>query len=67
MKKRIISMLLVVVMVLALLPTAFAAEAAEPVYGAIGENRFANGSFEDVDANGKPVGLYSWYSIAAAH
>ena len=63
MKKRIISMLLVIVMVLSMLPTAFAEEAAEPVYGPIGENLIANGGFEEVDANGKPTNVSVWYSI----
>ena len=54
MKKRIISMLLVVVMVLAMFPTAFAADTEEPVYEAVGENLFLNGGFELVGADGKP-------------
>ena len=45
MKKRLLSVLLVVVMVLSMLPTAFAEETAE--YGPIGENLIVNGSFEN--------------------
>ena len=54
MKKRLLSILLVVVMVLSMLPTAFAEEAAE--LGPIGENLIVNGSFEELDADGAPVG-----------
>ena len=47
MKKRLISMLLVVVMVLAMLPTAFAEEAAATD---VPHNYVGNGSFEDTSA-----------------
>ena len=67
MKKRIISMLLVVVMVLSMFPTAFAADTEEPVYGPIGENLITNGSFEDLDDSGKPVGVGTDHSIPAVN
>ena len=52
MKKRLLSILLVVAMLLSMLPSVFAEEA-EP--GPIGENLIVNGSFEELDANGQPV------------